>query len=200
MAVTGVVLAAGAGTRMGMPKALVVQHGEPWLARAVRLLLDAGCDRVVVVLGASATEALAHVPTDDTVSTVINDDWSSGMASSLRAGLTAVASSAAGLSAARLSAAGPSAAPGDAALITLVDTPGLPLEAVRRVLASAAPLARAVYDGRPGHPVLIRSAHWAGVAASVSGDQGARDYLEAHGVADIECGDLWSGRDIDAPL
>jgi len=200
MAVTGVVLAAGAGTRMGMPKALVVQHGEPWSARAVRLLLDAGCDRVVVVLGASATEALAHVPTDDTVSTVINDDWSSGMASSLRAGLTAVASSAAGLSAARLSAAGPSAAPGDAALITLVDTPGLPLEAVRRVLASAAPLARAVYDGRPGHPVLIRSAHWAGVAASVSGDQGARDYLEAHGVADIECGDLWSGRDIDAPL
>ena len=200
MAVTGVVLAAGAGTRMGMPKALVVQHGEPWLARAVRLLLDAGCDRVVVVLGASATEALAHVPTDDTVSTVINDDWSSGMASSLRAGLTAVASSAAGLSAARLSAAGPSAAPGDAALITLVDTPGLPLEAVRRVLASAAPLARAVYDGRPGHPVLIRSAHWAGIAASVSGDQGARDYLEAHGVADIECGDLWSGRDIDAPL
>jgi len=200
MAVTGVVLAAGAGTRMGMPKALVVQHGEPWSARAVRLLLDAGCDRVVVVLGASATEALAHVPTDDTVSTVINDDWSSGMASSLRAGLTAVASSAAGLSAARLSAAGPSAAPGDAALITLVDTPGLPLEAVRRVLASAAPLARAVYDGRPGHPVLIRSAHWAGTAASVSGDQGARDYLEAHGVADIECGDLWSGRDIDAPL
>jgi len=200
MAVTGVVLAAGAGTRMGMPKALVVQHGEPWLARAVRLLLDAGCDRVVVVLGASATEALAHVPTDDTVSTVINDDWSSGMASSLRAGLTAVASSAAGPSAARLSAAGPSAAPGDAALITLVDTPGLPLEAVRRVLASAAPLARAVYDGRPGHPVLIRSAHWAGIAASVSGDQGARDYLEAHGVADVECGDLWSGRDIDTPL
>jgi len=207
MAVTGVVLAAGAGTRMGMPKALVVQHGEPWLARAVRLLLDAGCDRVVVVLGASATAALAHVPTDDTVSTVINDDWSSGMASSLRAGLTAVASSAAGSSAARGLAdpgfsanPGLSAAPGDAALITLVDTPGLPLEAVRRVLASAAPLARAVYDGRPGHPVLIRSAHWAGIAASVSGDQGARDYLEAHGVADIECGDLWSGRDIDAPL
>ena len=185
---------------MGMPKALVVQHGEPWLARAVRLLLDAGCDRVVVVLGASATEALAHVPTDDAVETVINDDWQSGMASSLRTGLTAVASSAAGPSAARLSAAGPSAHPGDAALITLVDTPGLPLEAVRRVLACAAPLARAVYDGRPGHPVLIRSAHWAGIAASVSGDQGARDYLEAHGVADVECGDLWSGRDIDAPL
>lgn len=179
MAVTGVVLAAGAGTRMGMPKALVVRDGVPWVARATRLLLAAGCDRVVVVLGASADEALAFVPTDDAVSTVINDDWPSGMASSLRAGL--------------------SAASGDAALITLVDTPGLPLEAVRRVLATHAPLARASFGARPGHPVLIAAAHWSAVADSVIGDQGARAYLEAHGVTDVDCGDLWNGRDEDTP-
>jgi len=180
MAVTGVVLAAGAGTRMGMPKALVVRDGVPWVARACRLLLDSGCDRVVVVLGASADEALAFVPTDAAVSTIVNDDWPSGMASSLRAGL--------------------SAASGGAALITLVDTPGLPLEAVRRVLASGSPLARASFEGRPGHPVLISSEHWAAVAASVSGDQGARGYLDAHGVTDVECGDLWNGRDEDMLL
>jgi CTP:molybdopterin cytidylyltransferase MocA len=178
MAVTGVVLAAGAGTRMGTPKALVVRDGTPWVARASRLLLEAGCERVVVVLGASADEAAALVPTDDAVSTVVNDDWPSGMASSLRAGLEA--------------------ATGDAALISLVDTPGLPLEAVRRVLDSGAPLARAVYDGRPGHPVLIAASHWSAIADSVSGDHGARSYLEANGVADVECGDLWSGRDIDS--
>jgi len=179
MAVTGVVLAAGAGTRMGMPKALVVRDGVPWVARATRLLLAAGCDRVVVVLGASAAEALALIPTDDTVSTVVNDDWHTGMASSLRAGL--------------------SAATGDAAVITLVDTPGLPVEAVRRVLASNAPLARASFGGRPGHPVLIAASHWSAAAGSVSGEQGARAYLEAHGVTDIECGDLWNGRDEDTP-
>ena len=182
MAVTGVVLAAGAGTRMGLPKALVVRDGVPWVARATRLLLEAGCERVVVVLGASADEARAFVPTDDTVDIVVNDEWSSGVASSLRVGLAALAGS---------------ATPVDAALVTLVDTPGLPVEAVRRVLDSGSPLARAVYDGRPGHPVLIAREHWAAVAASVSGDQGARAYLEAHGVTDVECGDLWNGRDID---
>jgi len=182
MTVTGVVLAAGAGTRMGMPKALVVRDGVPWVARATRLLLDAGCDRVVVVLGASFDEARVSVPTDVAVSTVYNDDWSSGMASSLRAGLAAVSST---------------AVPGDSALVSLVDTPGLPVEAARRVLATGAALARAVYDGRPGHPVLISDAHWAPISASLTGDQGARAYLDAHGVTDVECGDLWNGRDID---
>ncbi|WP_411698310.1 NTP transferase domain-containing protein [Conyzicola sp.] len=183
MTVTGLVLAAGAGTRLGMPKALVVRDGVPWVARATRLLLAAGCDRVVVVLGASATEALAFVPTDDAISTIINVDWSSGMASSLRAGLEALSGT---------------AAADDAALITLVDTPGLPLDAVRRVLAAGSPLARAVYDGRPGHPVLISSQHWGPISATLAGDHGARAYLEAHAVTDIECGDLWSGRDIDS--
>ena len=183
MTVTGVVLAAGAGTRMGKPKALVVQGGVPWVARATGLLLEAGCDRVVVVLGASFDEALALVPTDATVETVHNGDWPSGMASSLRAGLDALSAT---------------AVPGDSALITLVDTPALPIEAVRRVLATSAGLARAVYDGRPGHPVLIRYEHWAPISATLTGDQGARAYLDAHGVTDVECGDLWNGRDIDS--
>ena len=179
MAVTGVVLAAGAGTRMGMPKALVVRDGVPWVARAAHLLRAAGCDRVVVVLGASADRALGFVPTDDTIQTIINEDWPSGMASSLRAGLLA--------------------ATGDAALVSLVDTPGLPVEAVRRVLASEVPLARATYGTRPGHPVLISAAHWAPISATLTGDQGARAYLDAHGVIDVECGDLWNGLDEDTP-
>ncbi|GAB3605638.1 nucleotidyltransferase family protein [Conyzicola nivalis] len=178
MTVTGVVLAAGAGSRLGLPKALVVRDGVPWVARASGLLLAAGCDRVVVVLGASAAEAAALVPTDAAVETVINDDWSSGMASSLRDGLAS--------------------ATGDAALVTLVDTPGLPVEAVRRVLGSGRSLARAVYDGRPGHPVLISARHWAPISATLQGDHGARAYLEAHAVTDVECGDLWDGRDIDS--
>ena len=177
MTITGVVLAAGAGTRMGMPKALVVRDGVPWVARAARLLLAAGCDRVVVVLGASFLKARDLVPADVAISTIVNEDWSTGMASSLRAGLTA--------------------ATGDAALVSLVDTPGLPLAAVQRVISADAPLARATFGGRPGHPVLIGAAHWGPALASITGDQGARAYLDAHGVTDVECGDLWHGRDID---
>lgn len=60
----GLLLAAGAGTRMGRPKALVVDEHGPWLTRAVATLLDGGCDRVVVVLGAGATEARALLAAD----------------------------------------------------------------------------------------------------------------------------------------
>ena len=170
MVVTGIVLAAGAGTRAGGPK--VLRPG--WLESACLALLDGGCDRVVVVLGAAPS---VERPGDPRVSSVVATDWSEGMSHSLRAGLAA--------------------ATGDAALISLVDLPGLPPEVVRRVLAAAGPFRQAVYAGRPGHPVFIASAHW---GLPLAGDRGARDYLVAAGVVEVECGDLWNGHDVDGPV
>ncbi|CAN5238207.1 nucleotidyltransferase family protein [soil metagenome] len=179
MAVTGIVLAAGAGSRLGTPKALVrTADGEPWVARASALLQLAGCERVVVVLGASAGDARALVPARAEI--VLADDWAEGMSASLRAGLAA--------------------ATGTAALITLVDLPELPLAVVRRVARgrpTTTDLRQATYGGRPGHPVLIGAAHWQAVAATVSGDRGARPYLVEFGVDEVECGDLWGGADVD---
>jgi CTP:molybdopterin cytidylyltransferase MocA len=179
MRVTGVVLAAGAGTRFGMPKALVVRDGTPWVERASQTLLAAGCSEVVVVLGASAPAALALVPPP--VKTVVNPDWATGMASSLATGLAS--------------------ATGDAAIVTLVDLPGLPVSAVARLLGFAtdrSSLARAVFDGRPGHPVLIGASHWTPLAATLAGDRGAGAYLDAHGAVEVECGDLYDGEDVDS--
>ncbi|MDF1479272.1 NTP transferase domain-containing protein [Leifsonia sp. H3M29-4] len=175
MDATGIVLAAGAGTRAGGPKALLrLPDGTSWIAASTAALLGGGCSRVVVVLGAMAQLARPLVP--GAAEVVVADDWSAGMSASLRAGLAA--------------------ASGDAALVTLVDLPSLPVSVVRRVLA-AGTLAQAVYDGRPGHPVLIPAAHWAGAAESSHGDRGARDYLVAQGALEIECGDLWHGIDRD---
>jgi CTP:molybdopterin cytidylyltransferase MocA len=186
--ITGIVLAAGAGSRMGRPKALMrTADGEPWVARAVRLLLEAGCQRVEVVLGASANDARSLVPFADDVGVVVAERWAEGMSASLRAGLEA--------------------ASGDAAIVTLVDLPELPSEVVERMLDGslddgfdASVLRQAVYRGKPGHPVLIGADHWDAVAASLSGDRGARAYLAAHGVVEIECGDLFSGEDVDSVL
>jgi len=78
--------------------------------------------------------------------------------------------------------------------------PGMPSTVVTRVLRAAsgpAMLARAVFDGRPGHPVVIGREHWAAVAASVQGDSGANRYLETHGTLPVECADLWDGADTD---
>jgi CTP:molybdopterin cytidylyltransferase MocA len=176
--ITGIVLAAGAGTRAGGPKALLrMPGGTPWIERATTALLGGGCSRVIVVLGAQATLARDLVPDDERVTNVVAMEWEAGLSESLRTGL--------------------SAATGDAALITLVDLPGMPVPVVERVLDGEGPLRQAVFGGTPGHPVYIAAEHWVAVAASLSGDRGAREYLLAHGVTEVECGDLWDGRDRD---
>ena len=173
----GVLLAAGAGTRYGHPKALV----PGWVATAVTALADGGCAGVLVVLGAQSERARALVP--DGVEVVVAADWAEGMSASLRAGLRA----AQGTDAAR-------------ALLHLVDTPDVGADVVARVLATGAPLARAVYGGRGGHPVLLGREHWAEVILTATGDHGARGFLRGRAdVLAVECGDLASGVDIDTP-
>lgn len=196
MTLHGLLLAAGAGRRMGMPKALVRDDaGEPWLVRGVRALRDGGCDTVTVVLGAGVEEA--HPLLDGTGARwVLAADWGDGMSASLRAGLAALA--------APTDADGPARddAGVGAAIVSLVDLPDVHADVVRRVAASGADpaaLARAAYDGRPGHPVLLGRDHWAGLVGSVTGDRGARDYLATHPVVLVECGDLATGRDQDTP-
>lgn len=170
MAVCGIVLAAGAGIRAGGPKAL----RPGWIDTACTALLDGGCARVIVVLGAAPE---APIPADDRVTSIQAADWAAGMAHSLRAGLDAA-----------------SASEATAALITLVDLPGQPESVVRRVLAGSGELRQAVFGGRPGHPVYIARSHW---ALPLHGDHGARDYLVKHGATEIECSDLWDGVDVD---
>jgi len=177
---TGIVLAAGAGSRMGRPKALMFSGADSWLSLAVGVLCDAGCDRVIVVLGAAADVAAPLVPAGAEV--VVAHDWAEGMSASLRAALAAA-----------------SAHDAPAALVTLVDLPGMPATVAARMAAgaNAGSLSQAVFDGRPGHPVLVGRDHWSALAATLEGDRGARDFLVAHGVTEIECGDLFDGRDVD---
>ena len=185
MTVAGLLLAAGAGTRMGLAKALMIDpDGTSWLERAVLSLQDGGCDAVTVVLGARAEEARRLVPAG--VDVVEADDWAEGMSASLRAGLTALEQTDV-----------------DAALVSLVDLPDVTDAVVRRVLAAGADpaaLIRTSYDGRPGHPVVLGREHWFGVRAAAVGDRGARDYLVNHAVVEVECGDLATGLDVDRPV
>jgi len=180
---SGLLLAAGAGRRMGRPKALVELEGEPLVARALRTLVDGGAAPVVVVLGAEATRVRAVLPAG--VWAVEAPDWADGMSASLRAGLRAL-----------------DATPADAAVVHLVDLPGVTAAAVARLAAvtSRDTLAGSAYGGRPGHPVLLGRAHWAGVCAAAVGDAGARGYLAGRAdVALVECGDLAEPDDVDTP-
>lgn len=183
--VAGVLLAAGGGRRLGgRPKALLEHRGRPLVEHAVRALRNGGCGPLHVVLGAAADEVRARADLTGCVVTV-NPEWEEGMGTSLRAGLASLAGTGA-----------------DAALVLLVDQPGIGAEAVARVRSayrSRASLAAASYAGERGHPVLFGAARWADVASAAVGDRGARTYLRAHrdAITLIECSDVAQAYDID---
>lgn len=181
----GLLLAAGAGRRFGIPKALVETGGQRFVQRALQTMVEGGCAPVHVVLGARASEVRALLP-PGTV-TVEAADWSSGMGASLRAGLDSLGSVDDRV---------------QAALVQLVDLPWLGPGIVMRLaeLSSPGVVARACYEGVPGHPVLLGRRWWTEIAEGASGDRGARDWLAGRpDLRLVECGDLGSGADVDTP-
>ncbi|MFJ9584196.1 nucleotidyltransferase family protein [Streptomyces acidicola] len=183
--VAGLLLAAGGGRRLGgRPKALLPHRGHLLVEHAVGVLRTGGCSRIHVVLGAEA-DAVRERAALPGCTLVDNPEWAQGMGSSLRAGLESLAGTGV-----------------RAVLVSLVDQPGIGPEAVARVLAaygSERSLAAAAYGGERGHPVLFGSAHWEGIAATATGDRGARAYLKAHAdeVTLVECADVAQPYDID---
>jgi CTP:molybdopterin cytidylyltransferase MocA len=177
-ATCGVLLAAGAGRRMGKPKADLVLDGETLLERGLRMLADAGCAPLFAVVGAAVPDRLTA-----TATFVPNPDWQSGMASSLRAGL--------------------GAAVGEAAVVALVDQPGITAAAVRRLRAVHRPgfAVAATFDGDIRTPVLFDRALWDEVSAAVAGDAGARHWLRRNPdrVIPVPCDDVADSADLDLP-
>ena len=85
-------LAAGASTRMGQPKQLLPYHGRTLLRHAAETAVASGCAPIVLVTG-SVHEALIGEVSDLPIQAVRNENWESGMASSIQTGLLAVAPS-----------------------------------------------------------------------------------------------------------
>lgn len=173
--VAGLILAAGAGTRFGKePKLLAHLDDRPVLQHVVDAVeAVTELDPVVVVLGAHRGRLRAGVRLGR-ARAVDCPGWAAGLSASLRCGVSAI----------------PEA---ERVLVALGDAPGLQPAAIRRLLASE-PGSRAGYHGVPGHPVLL-GPQQLGRLNELHGDVGARELLI--GTPMIECGDLWSGTDID---
>ncbi|MER7764986.1 nucleotidyltransferase family protein [Streptomyces sp. NPDC097619] len=180
-------LAAGGGRRLGgRPKALLEHRGRPLVENAVRVLREAGCGPLHVVLGAAAAEVRARADLTGCV-VLDNPDWAEGMGSSLRVGLASLAGTGA-----------------EAVLVSLVDQPGIGATAVARVREAYRDrnsLVAASYAGERGHPVLFGADRWADVSAGATGDKGARVHLRNHAaeVILVECADVAQPYDIDTP-
>ncbi|AZZ82861.1 molybdopterin-guanine dinucleotide biosynthesis protein MobA [Gordonia alkanivorans] len=175
--VLGVVLAAGAGSRYGMPK--ILAHDGVWLKASTNALRAGGCADVAVAMGA----AIVAPPVG--VTALVVDDWADGLGASVSAAL--------GWASRRPGVGG--------VVLTVVDTPDVGPEVVRRIVDASGgrrgDLVRAVFDGRRGHPVYIGADHLGPAVEVIHGDVGAQRYLRDHEVTCVECGDLATGRDID---
>jgi nicotine blue oxidoreductase len=184
--VAGIVLAAGAGSRFGGPKALLRLGDATLVERAVRTLIDGGCRAPVhVVLG---KRLRAPLPTIPDMRPTWNLTWREGIGSSLRHALASVEQLR------DVAAAG----------VLLVDQPGIRPAAVERLIAAyrdGAVVAIATYAGRRGHPVLLRRSTWSGVRARATGESGARAFIKAQPelVTEVVCDDVGTDDDIDTP-
>lgn len=138
--IAGIILAAGASSRMGTPKALLDYRGETFLDRLIRVL-GTLCDPVIVALGYHAEEIRAGVR--ERARFVVNPDPSRGQLSSLQTALAEVPMNAEGF------------------LFLPVDCPAAEPETVRLIIEAFESdeqplLVIPRHDGRRGHPVCAR--------------------------------------------
>jgi CTP:molybdopterin cytidylyltransferase MocA len=162
--ITGIILAAGASSRIGSPKALLTFEGETFLDRLIRTFSPV-CDPVVVVLGNHREEILSGIAPKHQAVFVVNDRPELGMLSSLQRGLNAVPEGASGV------------------MFSPVDYPAIQ-ESTLRILAGRfasemPPLALPEYRGKHGHPVCLSPALASEIRALPPGAQ-ARDVVRAH--------------------
>lgn len=191
--VEGLVLAAGASTRMGTPKAglLVPGSSSTFLDRLVSTLLESGLPRVTIVTGAHAEHVRAawHPPVvlAPRVRFVHNADWADGQLRSLQRGLASLAD-----------------AELDAVLVALVDIPLVSSRTVRRLIdewaRTRAPIVRPARGDEHGHPVIFGRQLF-GPLSAADPTQGAKPVVRAHAAAIVEVivDDEGAFRDFDTP-
>lgn len=180
-----IILAGGEGRRMGAVKPLLKIDGVPALARVIGALRAAGVEEIIVVLGHAADQVRSGVDLPG-CRVVVNPDYKSGMASSLRAGIAALPPGATGL------------------LILHADMPYISpgtIAAVTAAARSGARIAAPVYRGKRGFPVYIDRACFPGLIATLVGNVGARVYIAAHpeDLVEIPVEDPGAVTDLDTP-
>ena len=162
-----IVLAAGASTRLGQPKQLLQMNGESLLHRTIRAAEEAGCAPIFVVLGFEA-ERMQRETADLEVRVVINQEWQSGMGSSLRSGMEALMKE--------------SQLPQKVVLL-LSDQPMLSnkilLSLVKKSAETNSLIVASSYTGRLGVPAAFRKELYPDLQ-KVEGDKGAREVIQLY--------------------
>lgn len=185
MKLGAVILAAGAGARLGgAAKALLPRGDRTYLAAITEAARAVGLADGVVVIGPPHGDAIAGHARALGLRVAVNGEPARGMASSIAIGFAAIAEGAA-----------------DAAWLWPVDHPDVRADSLARLVQALEDhdAARPRFEGRGGHPPLIARAAWPRLAGCASIPGGAREVLAGLDVAAIELDDAGVVRDVDTP-
>jgi molybdenum cofactor cytidylyltransferase len=182
-ALHAIVLAAGASSRFGSPKQLVRLDGRPMLHAAVARAVEVAGQAVTVVLGANAAE-LAQLLRHSPASVIVNRDWSEGIGSSIRTGVTRLPSSC------------------DGVLIMLADQPAVTADDLRRLVETwrrqQESIVAAFYESTTGVPAIFPRTMFSSLT-ELRGDQGARALIHRHRDRVVRVPMASAAIDIDTP-
>jgi molybdenum cofactor cytidylyltransferase len=182
-ALHAIVLAAGASSRFGSPKQLIRLDGRPMLHAAVARAVEVAGQAVTVVLGANAAE-LAPLLRHSPASVIVNRDWSEGIGSSIRTGVTRLPSSC------------------DGVLIMLADQPAVTADDLRRLVETWRRqqdfIVAAFYESTTGVPAIFPRTMFSSLI-ELRGDQGARALIHRHRDRVVRVPVASAAIDIDTP-
>ena len=183
--IPAIVLAAGASSRMGEPKALLQSGGRTFVRRILDTLRDAGVRDAIVVVRPDAENVIREISLAEVGRAIVNRDPGRGQLSSLVTALDAIDD--------------PRVV---AALVTLVDVPLVSAATVEALLARAAqsraPILRAAFRNAHGHPVIFKKDVFDALRRADPA-VGAKAVLRAYAVEDVEVDDPGVIRDVDTP-
>jgi molybdenum cofactor cytidylyltransferase len=162
--VAAVILAAGSSSRLGKPKQLLLYNGATFIENSVRNALDAGCLPVVVVLGANREEIIPVID-NYLVEIVINEDWNSGMGSSISSGISKIES----------------VKDVKASILMVCDQPFVSKELLKSLIItyenSGGQIVASSYGGIVGVPALFDQRYFSELAG-LAGNEGAKRIIQ----------------------
>ena len=185
--ISAIVLAAGAGSRFGGGKLLAPYQGRPLVETVLSQLHVAPVNEIIAVVGDKTGEGgarLRHVCSLYGALIAENPRWEEGISASVKRGLAACSPDA------------------DAAVVVLGDQPLVGAGAVARLVEAhegGATVAVATYGDKRRNPALFARGTWPMLREELSGDEGARGFLERHPemVTEVPCDDVADPADVD---
>jgi len=162
-----ILLAAGASSRLGRPKQLLVYEGKTLLQHGIQVAIDTGIKSIIVVLGANV-DFLIKETANQPIEVILNGQWAEGMAASIRCGIQHLIETAPEV---------------NAAIIMVCDQPYVTTkllhDLVLKYQETGKPIIASSYKNNQGTPALFDKTIFASLLA-LKGDVGAKRIMKAN--------------------